>query len=93
VHCGEPGEPGVPEPGNEKARKGAKAEEGVEDMDLGAPKRSRPALMLTGDGMPGFPTAWPGVSRDGSLFMLYLWQIMLNYVSCRTGAKNSSFSD
>jgi hypothetical protein len=50
-----PGKPGVPEPGNEKARKGAEADTDKQNMHLGNSKRRRPAPMLTGDGMPGFP--------------------------------------
>jgi monofunctional biosynthetic peptidoglycan transglycosylase len=50
-----PGKPGVPEPGNEKARKGAQTDLGNQFMDLGKLKRRRPAPMLPGDGVPGFP--------------------------------------
>jgi hypothetical protein len=55
VRCAKPGKPGVPEPGNEKARKGTEADTGNQDTDLGNSKRRRPAPMLTGEGMPDFP--------------------------------------
>jgi hypothetical protein len=53
--CVGKGRAGVPESGNEKARKGRKSGKGDQSMDLGNLKRSRPAPMLTGEGMPGLP--------------------------------------
>jgi hypothetical protein len=53
----EPGKPGVPEPGNEKARKGKGTDAGNQDKNLGDSKRRRTAPMLPGDGIPGWRRA------------------------------------
>jgi hypothetical protein len=41
--------------GQRKGAQGPESKNGGQDMDLGDPERSRPAPMLTGEGMPGFP--------------------------------------
>jgi hypothetical protein len=68
-----PGTPGVPEPGNEKARKGRKTETGNQFMGLGNPKRRRPALVLTGEGMPGAhgPATFPFFEFVGLFSLLF----------------------
>jgi hypothetical protein len=60
VGCVRPGTPGIPESGNEKARKGRKTEMHSQSMYSGDPKRSRPAPMLTGERVPGVPDAASG---------------------------------
>jgi len=51
---------GVPETGNEKARKGWQAEAADQFMNLGDWKRSRPAPMLPVEGMPAAVAKVPG---------------------------------